>query len=45
MTSTEKPKLIPDNCTQVDSPDMEGAMTFSSKAESTEAVDDLCFVQ
>ena len=45
LTSTEKPKLIPDNCMQVDSPDMVGTTTFSSKAESTEAVAYLCFVQ
>ena len=45
LTSTEKPKLIPDSCVQADSPDMVGAVTFSSKAESTEAAAYLCFVQ
>lgn len=45
LISTEKPKLIPDNCMHVDSPDMVGTMTFSSKAESTEAVASLCVVQ
>ena len=45
LISTEKPRLIPDNCRQAGSPDMVGTMTLSPKAEGIGTVAYLCFAQ